>query len=56
MLPLGCLPLWGREGVTFLIAAEKRRTMEKSISTEPKQQNQIKIRYLPASADTTIFG
>ena len=22
MLPLGCLPLWGREGVTLIAAAE----------------------------------
>jgi hypothetical protein len=25
MLPLGCLPLWGREGVTLLAAAENKR-------------------------------
>jgi hypothetical protein len=25
MLPLGCLPLWGREGITLLSAAENKR-------------------------------
>jgi hypothetical protein len=25
MLPLGCLPLWGREGVTLMAAAEDKR-------------------------------
>jgi hypothetical protein len=25
MLTLGCLPLWGREGVTLLAAAENKR-------------------------------
>jgi hypothetical protein len=25
MLPLGCLPLWGREGVTLIVAAENYR-------------------------------
>jgi hypothetical protein len=25
MLPLGCLPLWGKEGVTLLAAAENKR-------------------------------
>jgi hypothetical protein len=25
MLPLGCLPLWGREGVTIPAAAENKR-------------------------------
>jgi len=27
--PLGCLPLWGREGVTIITAAENIRTTEK---------------------------
>jgi hypothetical protein len=25
MLPLGCLPLWGRKGVTLLAAAENKQ-------------------------------
>jgi hypothetical protein len=34
MLPLGCLPLWGREGVT-LIAFFKRMKSDR-ISAEPE--------------------
>jgi hypothetical protein len=34
MLPLGCLPLWGREGVTFIAAAENYRMRGKRVSTE----------------------
>jgi hypothetical protein len=29
MLPLGCLPLWGKKGVTLLAAAEKVNYFEK---------------------------
>ena len=29
MLPLGCLPLWGREGVTLTAAADNYRMTEK---------------------------
>jgi len=29
MLPLGCLPLWGREGVTLIAAAENYQMTEK---------------------------
>ena len=30
MLPLGCLPLWGREGVTLITASDNyRKTFEK---------------------------
>jgi hypothetical protein len=37
MLPLGCLPLWGREGVTLLAPVrEYANNGEKKISTEPK--------------------
>ena len=25
MLPLGCLPLWGREGVTLIVAIENKQ-------------------------------
>jgi hypothetical protein len=36
MLPLGCLPLWGREGVILIVAAENyRMTLKKRVSTEP---------------------
>jgi hypothetical protein len=36
MLPACCLPLWGREGVTLLAAAENKRiTQKKRISTKP---------------------
>jgi len=35
MLPLGCLPLWGREEVTLTAAADNyRMTLKKRISTE----------------------
>jgi hypothetical protein len=37
MLSLGCLPLWGREGVALLAAAENKQiTQKKRISTKPK--------------------
>jgi hypothetical protein len=37
MLPACCFPLWGREGVTLLAAAENKRiTQKKRISTKPK--------------------
>jgi hypothetical protein len=29
MLPLGCLPLWGREGVPLIVAAENKQAMGK---------------------------
>jgi len=29
MLPLGCLPLWGREGVTLIVAEIKYVDYEK---------------------------
>ena len=36
MLRLGCLPLWGREGVTLIATAENyRMTLKKRVSTEP---------------------
>jgi hypothetical protein len=36
MLPACCLPLWEREGVTLLAAAENKRiTQKKRISTKP---------------------
>jgi hypothetical protein len=36
MFSLGCLPLWGREGVTLLAAAENKRiTKKKRISIKP---------------------
>ncbi len=36
MLPLGCLPLWGREGVTLITTTGDSQTTHKSrISTEP---------------------
>jgi len=37
MLPLGCLPLWGGEGVTLIATAENYQiTFKKRVSTEPK--------------------
>ena len=36
MLPLGCLPHWGREGVILIAAAENKLISGKMISTEPK--------------------
>jgi hypothetical protein len=37
MLPLGCFPLWGREGVILLAATENKRiTQKKRISTKPR--------------------
>jgi hypothetical protein len=36
MLPVCCLPLWGREGVTLPAAAENKQiTKKKRISTKP---------------------
>jgi hypothetical protein len=36
MLSLGCLPLWGREGVTLIAAAEDyRMTLKKRVAIEP---------------------
>jgi hypothetical protein len=32
MFPLGCLPLWGREGVTFLTVEGKERTTENNFT------------------------
>jgi hypothetical protein len=48
MLPACCLPLWGREGVTLLVAAENNRIRKKRISTEP-----IFLKNLPDSAGRT---
>ena len=46
MLPLGCLPLWGREGVTLIAAAENyRMTKKKRVSTEPKINKKSKNRF-----------
>jgi hypothetical protein len=37
MLPLGCLPLWERVGVTLQAAAENyRMTLKKRVSAEPQ--------------------
>jgi hypothetical protein len=36
MLPLGCLPLWGKEGVTLKAVSENNRTTGTMISAEPK--------------------
>jgi len=39
MFPLGCLPLWGREGVILTIGKEYKRIIgENRISTEQKNQ------------------
>ncbi len=38
-LPLGCLPRWGREGVTLLTAGEYKQINQKNrVSTEPDNQ------------------
>ena len=34
VLPLGCLPLWGREGVTLIAAAEINLVTGKRISSK----------------------
>jgi hypothetical protein len=37
MLPLGCLPRWGREGVTLIASSKCKKNMSsKRISTEQK--------------------
>ena len=36
ILPLGCLPHWGREGVTLIAAAEINLVTEKRISAKRK--------------------
>jgi hypothetical protein len=33
--PLGCLPLWGREGVTLQTAYKRKRITGNRVSTEP---------------------
>jgi len=41
MLPACCLPLWGKEGVTLIAAAENyRMTLKKRVSHE-NRKNQI---------------
>ena len=36
MLPLGCLPLWGREGVTLIFSSKYNLKINNSkISSEP---------------------
>ena len=41
MLPLGCLPLWGREGVTLVAAAENYRMTGKSRFQLSKKRLQL---------------
>ncbi len=41
MHPLGCLPLWGREGVTLQMACKRKRITGNRISTEPKKSMNI---------------
>jgi hypothetical protein len=41
MLPLGCLPLWGREGVTLLAAAENKRITGKRGFQQSQKFNKI---------------
>ncbi len=36
MLPLGCFPLWGREGVILQAAAENNRDREKRVFQQSK--------------------
>jgi hypothetical protein len=31
MFPLGCLPLWGREGVTLIISKEHIRFLQRAL-------------------------
>ena len=35
VLPLGCFPLWGREGVTLTTTDDFQKTQKLRISTEP---------------------
>jgi hypothetical protein len=52
MLPVGCLPLWGREGVTLLAAAENKRiTQKKRISTKPKFITTVNYYGRPGDSD-----
>ena len=60
MLPLGCLPHWGREGVTLIAAAENKLISGKMISTEPKILFRfldpcIKEDYAPVIFDAVLF-
>jgi hypothetical protein len=41
MLPLGCLLLWGREGVTLLAAAENKRITGKRGLQQSQKFNKI---------------
>jgi hypothetical protein len=36
MFPLGCLPLWGREGDNLITFSKKQNGQHQDISTEPK--------------------
>jgi len=41
ILPLGCLPLWGREGVTLIAAADNFQMTEKKRISHENHDNQI---------------
>jgi len=44
ILPLGCLPLWGGEGVTLIAAAENYQiTLKKRVLSEPKAVKKFMI-------------
>ena len=42
VLPLGCLPLWGSEGVTLIAAEENNQTIEEMSSQESNYSSQPK--------------
>jgi hypothetical protein len=48
MLPACCLPLWGKEGVTLIAAAENyRMTLKKRVSTEPEYSGMTRAPVIP---------
>jgi len=45
MLPWGCLPLWGREGVTLILAVEINFVTKKRSSAKQKKLNFFPISF-----------
>ena len=55
MLPACCHPLWRREGVTLIAAAENKRiTKKKRISTKPKTGKKNLCRFIGYGEDAVF--
>jgi len=55
MLPLGCLPLWGREGVTLLAVAENKRTTGKRGFQQYRKKEKIRSHFSSISAPPELL-